>query len=153
MIKKFLPLFLLTVFFSFAATSCKSKQKITEIPGATIPATKTTTSTVTTPNKEVVTTPVKEETRSESFKLASGETNTAALSFKYHVVVGSFSVHTNAVNLRNKLANEGNNSLTVENEKGMLRVIISSFNDYNDAHGKIKQIKSSYPDAWVLVQK
>jgi len=152
MMKKLFPFMLLTVIFSLSFSSCKSKQKITEIPAATIPATKINTTT-TTSKTEVATTPVKEETRSESFKLASGETNNAALAFKYHVVVGSFSVHSNALNLRTRLTNEGNNALTVENEKAMLRVIIASYNDYQEAHGKIKQIKASYPDAWVLVQK
>lgn len=153
MMKKFFPLILLTVAFSITLSSCKSKQKITEIPAATIPATKTASGTVAAAKTDVAPVTVKEETRSESFKLASGETNSAALTFKYHVVVGSFSVHSNALNLRTKLTNEGNNALTVENEKGMLRVIISSFNDYNEAHSKIRQIKTTYPDAWVLVQK
>ncbi len=72
---------------------------------------------------------------------------------KYHVQVGAFGNHTNAINLRNKLVSEGNNALVVENENGMLRVIIASFDEYKDARAKIDQIRATYPDAWVLVQK
>jgi len=42
--------------------------------------------------------------------------------------------------------------LVVENDKGMLRVIIASFDTYQEARTKIDQIRDSYPDAWVLVQ-
>jgi len=35
----------------------------------------------------------------------------------------------------------------------MYRVLISSFNDYNLAHARIRAIANRFPDAWVLVQK
>lgn len=135
--------------------SCKSKQKITEIPGAAVPATTVNVpaETQTVQQAPVTTNTQPEQTRSESFKLASGETNTNAMNMKYHVVVGAFSNHNNARNLRAKLVNEGNNALMVENETGMLRVIIASYNDYTEARAKIDQIRSTYNDAWVLVQK
>jgi cell division protein FtsN len=156
MTKSLLPFITVVLVLGLSLTSCKSKQKITEITGANKPATTTTvtvTPKTTTPASTTATTPVAEVTRSESFKLANGETNTSALSYKYHVVVGSFSVKENAFNLKSRLVSEGNNALTVENENGMLRVIIASFNDYAVAHQKIDQIRGSYPDAWVLVQK
>lgn len=156
MIKNIFTLIVLSTVLSLGFTSCKSKQKITEIPAANIPAGTVTKSDKQTPSTATTTKTVvnqKEETISESFKLASGETNTTAMSKKYHVVVGSFKVQENALNLRSKLINGGNNALTVENESGMLRVIIASFNDYNEAHQKRDEIKDAYPGAWVLVQK
>jgi cell division protein FtsN len=130
--------------------SCKSKQSVTEISSAHEPATVETPAVQeTTP----ATTPAEREvTRSEAFKLAAGETNTAAMSKKYHVQVGAFTVHDNARNLRAKLVNEGNDALVVENDRGMLRVIIASYNTYQEARAKINQIRDTYPDAWVLVQ-
>lgn len=143
-------------------TACKSKQKMTAIPGANVPATTTTSpttssstvsSTTATTKPAVSTSSQKEVTRTESFKLAVGETNNTAMTYKYHVVVGAFENHENARNLRTKLTNEGNSALTVENDKGMLRVIIASYNEYTQAKARIEQIIGIYTDAWVLVQK
>lgn len=133
-------------------TGCKTKQKVTNIPGANVEAVETTTSPAATkPQTTVSTTP--EVTRNEKFSLAEGETNTDALKFKYHVVVGSFKSQVNAKGLQSTLKSEGNNALVVINEQGMYRVLIASFNAYTDAHGRIKQINERFPDAWVLVQK
>ena len=172
-----------TIRFTLALTvvmlgvsSCKTKQKIAEIPaGANIEATtpKTTPkTTVTTPpvsynddkvvttndkvvtnDDKVVTNEVKEAevTRNENFSLVDGDKD--ALSYKYHVVVGSFTKQTNAKGLQTSLINEGNKAIIVINEKSMYRVLISSFNDYNLAHARIREISTRFPDAWVLVQK
>ncbi len=148
-------LLLYAAIFSVALVSCKSKQKVTEIPAATQPASSTVTTTppVTAPTAAVNRSTQNEVTRSESFRLAEGETNNAALSKKYHVVVGAFGNHENARRLRDTLVGQGNNALTVQNDSGMLRVIIASFDEYTQAKSRIEQIKSLYPDAWVLVQK
>ncbi len=149
---KTLHLFFFVAVISLTMVSCKSKQIVTEIKSATEPA--TTVAPVQEAPKPVAQVSTQPEvTRSESFKLAAGETNSAAMSKRYHVQVGAFSNHTNAVNLRAKLVAEGNNALVVENESGMLRVIIASFDEYKDARAKIDQIRATYPDAWVLVQR
>lgn len=144
-----------------AASSCKTKQKITEIPAGanieaaapkasavTTPAPSTSVSTYSTPKVEAN---EAEVTRNENFTYVDGEKD--ALKSKYHVVVGSFGKQTNAKGLQSTLVSEGNKALIVINEKGMYRVLISSFNDYNQAHVYIKQISNRFPDAWVLVQK
>jgi len=146
-----------------ATSACKSKQKIAEIPaGANIEAKSATPKIVETtqPVKENV---VKENvvkevvanepevTRNESFSLVDGES--ASMNYKYHVVVGSFSKQENAKGLKSTLKSEGNSALIVVNEKGMYRVLIASFNDYKEAHARIKQISTRFPDAWVLVKK
>jgi len=135
-------------------TACKTKQKVTKIPGAnveaTAPATQATAPAVSTP----ATAPSGPEvTRNEKFSLADGETNAEALKYKYHVVVGSFKSQVNAKGLQNTLKNEGNNALVVVNEQGMFRVLIASFNEYAQARTRISQITDRFPDAWVLVQK
>jgi len=134
-----------------ATSACKTKQKVAEIPaGAKVTA--SAPKAVTTP---VVTTPAvsneKEVVRNENFSLVDGEKD--ALKNKYHVVVGSFTKQTNAQGLQKTLIAEGNRALIVLNENGMYRVLIASFNDYNEAHARIKEIVNRFADAWVLVQK
>ena len=87
----------------------------------------------------------------EFFSLVEGEST--SMKYKYHVVVGSFGKQENAKGLQSTLKSEGNQALVVVNEKGMYRVLIASYNDYNQAHVRIKQIANRFADAWVLVQK
>jgi len=135
-------------------TACKTKQKVTKIPGANVEATAPVAST-TTPavNSQTSSTIGTEVTRNEKFSLADGETNVDALKFKYHVVVGSFKSQVNAKGLQSTLKSEGNNALVVVNEQGMFRVLIASFNEYAQAKTRINQISDRFADAWVLVQK
>jgi len=144
-----------------ATSACKTKQKVAEIPaGAKIEATAPkiadvapdrTTSQVR--EAEVREAEVKEAevTRNENFTYVDGEKE--AMKYKYHVVVGSFSKQENAKGLHTKLVSEGYKSIIVVNERGMYRVLISSFNDYKQAHLHVKDISKRFPDAWVLVQK
>jgi len=143
-----------------AFSACKTKQKIVEVPaGANIEATAataTTTTTTVTPSGGVANTANANEnevTRNESFSLADGETNTEAFKSKYHVVVGSFSKRENAKGLQSTLNAEGNKSIVVVNELAMFRVLIASFNDYNQARDRIKEIETRFPGSWVLMQK
>lgn len=150
-------IFLFAGVISLTLVSCKSKQKVTEIPAATVPATTQSTTPVVSPRTAVSRTTASthqhEVTRSESFRLAEGETNSGSLTKKYHVVVGSFGNHENARRLRTTLNNQGNDAFTVQNESGMLRVIVASFDEYSEAKSRIEKIKGTYTDAWVLVQK
>ena len=75
------------------------------------------------------------------------------MNYKYHVVVGSFKNQSNAKGLQRTLNSEGNNAFIVVNEQGMYRVIINSYNDYNQAHARINDLQNRFPDAWVLIQK
>ena len=134
-----------------ATSACKTKQKIAQIPaGANIEAKAPVVETApTVSTKEEV--KDAEVTRNENFSLVDGDKD--ALNHKYHVVVGSFSKQTNAKGLQSTLISEGNKDIIVVNEKGMFRVLINSFNDYNVAHARIREIANRFPDAWVLVQK
>ena len=138
-----------------ATSACKTKQKIAEIPaGANIEA-KLPVTTTPPPTTQAVETVVTEAevTRNENFTLAEGETNTDALKFKYHVVVGSFKSQGNAKGLQTTLNAEGNKAIIVINQQAMYRVLIASFNEYSQAKTRIKEINARFPDAWVLVQK
>ena len=151
--KKILGMFLMAAIVLTGSTSCKSKQKVTEISGANVEATAKTNTAATTASTTATAATETEKTRNEKFSLAEGETNIAAFNSKYHVVVGSFSIQQNAKNLQRSLNSEGNNALVVVNEQGMFRVLIASFNEYTQARERINQINTRFPDAWVLVQK
>lgn len=149
---KSIPVLIALVLTAFVITSCKSKQKVTEISGANLPATSTvTTAPPTTVQTVQPQSNENEVTRNESFTLTDGDAN--AMNMKYHVVVGSFKNQANAKGLKATLVNEGNKALVVMNNEGWYRVLIASYNEYGRAKSYINQIKSRFADAWVLVQK
>ena len=151
--KKTIRLIIALSIVLIATSACKTKQKVAAIPGANIPATVAVVETpaVTQPATKVIN--ENEVTRNENFSLADGESNSDALKYHYHVVVGSFGKQLNAKSLQSLLNNEGNKAIVVVNESGMFRVLIASFNEYAQARTKINQIKNRFPDAWVLVKK
>ena len=157
-----LHLYIALALFVFAGQACKTKQaaqetvipmggqqvatspqeeKITEEPPAPTPAPKPVPATPAKPETEV---------RSEQFKVEEGDSNNLQ---EYHVVVGSFKSKTNAQNLKNQLVSENQPALIVVNQQGMFRVIISSFNDLNQAKAKRNALKSRFHGAWLLIQK
>ena len=91
-------------------------------------------------------------TRSERISAAQGED--ASRLKRYSVVIGSFKNKTNAYALKERMQNDGYNAVLGENEQGMLRVIVASFNDKADAADSRDAIKSKYApnfqDAWLL---
>jgi cell division protein FtsN len=69
----------------------------------------------------------------------------------FSVVVGSFSVITNAEGLQQKLKNAGYAAQIVKNvERNMYRVVASTFNDKLSAVESRDQLRNTYPDAWLL---
>jgi len=151
---KIFKIFLALAILGTSFTACKTKQKVTKIPGANVEAVEPVATTPAPAVKPQPATPSGPEvTKNEKFSLADGETNADALKFRYHVVVGSFKSQVNAKGLQSTLKNEGNEALVVVNEQGMFRVLIASFNEYAQAKSRINQISDRFPDAWVLVQK
>ena len=73
---------------------------------------------------------------------------------RYSVVVGSFKNKTNAYALKERMQNDGYNAVLGENEQGMLRVIVASFDNKADAADSRDAIKAKYApnfqDAWLL---
>ncbi|MEG1544783.1 MAG: SPOR domain-containing protein [Tannerellaceae bacterium] len=91
-------------------------------------------------------------TRAEKINAAQGED--ASRLKRYSVVIGSFKNKTNAYSLKDRMQNDGYNAVLGENEQGMLRVIVSSFDEKADAADSRDAIKSKYApnfqDAWLL---
>lgn len=100
-----------------------------------------------TPVQTVTTAPVvsNESTRSENLTLVSGAGLRA-----YSVVVGSFSIKTNAENLQQKLVNAGYQAQIALNPQGMYRVIASTYDDMGSAVQSRNVLRAQYPDAWLL---
>ncbi|WP_304059831.1 SPOR domain-containing protein [Hoylesella loescheii] len=87
--------------------------------------------------------------RQESVTVVNG----AGLS-DYSVVVGSFSLRSNAEGLYNKLKSEGQDAqLAFNAERGMYRVVAATFASKADAVASRNQFRSTYPDAWLLYKK
>ncbi|MDR3142268.1 MAG: SPOR domain-containing protein [Tannerellaceae bacterium] len=91
-------------------------------------------------------------TRQERINPYMGE-NMANLK-RFSVVVGSFRNNTNAYSLRDRMQSDGYNALVAQNELGMLRVIVSSFDSKRDALYSRDAFRSKYypnfQDAWIL---
>ena len=69
----------------------------------------------------------------------------------FSVVVGSFSLLSNAESLYQHLRDAGYDAQVVKNdEKNMYRVVASSFADKASAVTSRDQLRNIYPDAWLL---
>lgn len=94
-------------------------------------------------------------TRAEKINAAEGED--ASRLKRFSVVIGSFKNKTNAYSLKERMQNEGYHAVLGENEQGMLRVIVTSFDTKSDAIYSREEIKSKYApdfqDAWILERK
>lgn len=99
--------------------------------------------------------PTNTTTRSESIRVAAGED--ASRLRRYSVVVGSFKNKTNAYALKERMINDGYNAVLGENEQGMLRVIVSSYDSKIDAAHSRDEVKAKYApnfqDAWLLEKR
>jgi cell division protein FtsN len=93
--------------------------------------------------------PVEEDFQKEKITVIEGNRV-----HRFNVVVGSFVNPTNAKSLRDRMERQGYVPVLAQNEKGMYRVIIASFNDRSQAAAERETIKDRfYPefaDAWLL---
>ncbi len=71
----------------------------------------------------------------------------------YNVVVGSFTVKTNALGLKDKLQKAGYEPVVAQNAKGMYRVIAASYDDRASAEDMRDSLRAQYPDAWLLLNQ
>ncbi|MGV8826855.1 MAG: SPOR domain-containing protein [Breznakibacter sp.] len=113
-----------------AASSVKVKEAPVEKPAA----------------KEVV---VKQE------KVKVIETQANEKAGKYYVIIGSFKVLENARNFRQQLVAEKFAPSILENENGLYRVSVASYDDESMARARIADIRSQYEkyaDVWLLVR-
>ena len=91
-------------------------------------------------------------TKTENIKPVAGENGDHLK--RYSVVIGSFKNKTNAYSLKERMQKKGYNAVLGENEQGMLRVIVTSFDVKADAAASRDDIKRKYApefqDAWIL---
>lgn len=147
---------------AFGMSSCKSGESAYKKAYEKAQAQQSTPATVTpvseTEQQEVAVTPVQTVTpvtdynnvtvRTEDVTLVNGTGLKA-----YSVVVGSFSLQTNAVSLQGKLTNQGYQAQVVKSPSNMYRVIISTHNDKVSAAQSRDKVRATYEDAWLLYQK
>lgn len=136
-------------------TSCKSKEsnyrKAYEKAQAQEMAQQTQTEAVATVSPVTpVTTTVEDNSNVRSERLnVIGNGSLKA----YNVVCGSFKSQENANNLRQTLVNKGYSAVVAQNpETGMYRVVASSFDDKASAVNSRDNLRSTYPDAWLLLR-
>lgn len=77
---------------------------------------------------------------------------------RFSVVIGSFTNRTNATSLKENMEAKGYKAFLAQNERGMYRVIIATFDEKGDAAHLRDQIKTQYypdqfQDAWILEQQ
>ncbi|MDR2968188.1 MAG: SPOR domain-containing protein [Tannerellaceae bacterium] len=93
-----------------------------------------------------------ESTRSERINAAQGED--ASRLKRYSVVIGSFRNKTNAYSLKERMEKDGYSVVLGENEQGMLRVIVASYDERTSAANSRDAFKTKYSpnfqDAWLL---
>ena len=150
----------------FAMTSCKSKESAykkayekakaqQETVVATPVTTQPTTPVAVTPAAPVTTTPAADysnvSVRTENVSLVNGAPLKA-----YSVVVGSFSVQSNANALSTTLAGKGYAPRVVKsvvNGADWYRVIATSYDTKAEAAQSRAALESQYAGAWLLYQK
>ncbi len=105
------------------------------------------------PAKPATTTPRPAE-RASNGKVTSERVTAVSGTLKaYNVVVGSFTVKTNALGLKDKLQKAGYDPVVAQNAKGMYRVIAASYDDRASAEDMRDSLRSQYPDAWLLLNQ
>ena len=84
--------------------------------------------------------------RSENLTVVSGSGLKA-----YSVVVGSFSVKSNAESLVSRLRSQGYDAqLAYNSSRDMYRVVASTYSDKASAVQSRTKLRNTYPDAWLL---
>lgn len=71
----------------------------------------------------------------------------------YFVIMGSFKILANAKRFQNELMKKGFTSQLLQNDQGLYRVSVNSFNDIEEARSKVFSIRKNYPehhDVWLL---
>jgi len=91
-----------------------------------------------------------EVTRQERFTIVEGQKGAELKD--YNVVIGSFGKKDNAERLKSEMSSSEYKPVIVVNERGMFRVILATFDTYQEAKAKIAEILEEFPDAWCLVQ-
>lgn len=91
--------------------------------------------------------------RTEKYTVIEEDAAVAQTTLKrYSVVVGSFGIKSNAQGLQKSLQ-PAYTPTVVQNEKGMYRVLLISYNTYEEAREKLQEVRERFADAWILAQQ
>ncbi len=93
----------------------------------------------------------KEVTRAEKFEVIEEQRDIVVLK-KYHVVIGSFGNKDNALRLQSQMRPQYE-PIIVQNDRGMYRVLLMTYDTYVEAKNKIAEVRTQFPDAWVLIKQ
>lgn len=93
----------------------------------------------------------KEVTRAEKFEVIEEQKDVVVLK-KYHVVIGSFGNKDNALRLQAQMRPQYE-PIIVRNDKGMYRVLLMTYDTYNEAKTKITEVRAQFADAWILIRE
>lgn len=153
--KKIIFLMISFCLILLGTTSCKSKQSAYKAAYEQAKAKEMETSPVVEEDITPVTkskTPTSSAPRQEKITPVAGEDG-AGIKL-YSVVIGSFQNKTNAYSLKERMQNEGYMPILGENEQGMMRVILTSHENRQDAEQSRNTIRQKYypnfQDAWLL---
>ena len=147
-----------TIFYLFVLasltviTSCSSLNKGSSSFGDK-PATKATSSVKV--KEAPVEKPAAKEVVVKQEKVTIIETQANEKAGKFYVIIGSFKVLDNARNFRQQLVAEKFAPSILENENGLYRVSVASYDDESMARTRIADIRSQYEkyaDVWLLVR-
>lgn len=145
-------LFVVAICCVFAMESCKSKSSAYK--NAYDQAMANDTDWNVEDDTEVLTTEEisYESVRQEPLNVVQGE-DLSGLK-RYSVVIMSLQNRTNAFSLKDRMVAEGYRAVVAENDLGMYRVIVASFDNRADASRARDALKSKYApnfqDAWLL---
>ncbi len=146
-------IFYLFVFASLTViTSCSSLNKGSSSFGDK-PATKAPSSVKV--KEAPVEKPAAKEVVVKQEKVKIIETQANEKAGKFYVIIGSFKVLDNARNFRQQLVAEKFAPSILENENGLYRVSVASYDDESMARTRIADIRSQYEkygDVWLLVR-
>lgn len=148
---------------AFAFTSCGSSEKAYRKMYEKAQASEANkTATEQQPTEEVaIVTPVVEKPANETVVVDNADNvpvrqgNYSVVSGSglkaFSVVVGSYSVQANAEGMQGQLRNKGYDAqVAYDASTKMYRVVASTFATKNDAVQSRNQLRSQYPDAWLL---
>ena len=144
----------ITLALFIGASSCKSKENAYK--AAYMKAQEKDSVENVAVENEVISTPAPEQERVSNERISVVDDDAAKLKM-FNVIVGSFSVKTNASSLKERLIADGYDAFIARNAQMMYRVVVGSFDTRSEATDLRDAVKLKYSpefsDAWILINK
>lgn len=144
----------ITLALFIGASSCKSKESAYK--AAYMKAQEKDSVENVAVENEVISTPAPEQERVSNERISVVDDDADKLKM-FNVIVGSFSVKTNASSLKERLIADGYDAFIARNAQMMYRVVVGSFDTRSEATDLRDAVKMKYSpefsDAWILINK